>query len=125
MSVEEAIEFAQLMAGLSRESEETIAVLDELAPLLDKEYNKKKTVANSSAALLGCAVVVTVAVFWWNPLGWTAGFVGAGAKWVAAHQTTSAMIATAGTGATAVCGTKAKDNHDQRKLMEDGTYNRM
>ena len=113
--------FAQLIASLSSRAENTTAALNELAPLLDKEYTKEKTAVNTGAAIIGGIATVAVALCWWNPFGW----LGAAAGWVAAHGTTSAVIATAGTGTVAVCSVQAKTNHNQRKLIEGGTYHSM
>lgn len=109
-------------------AENTIAILDRLAPLHDTEYTKAKINVNGGSAAIGCVIAVAALVFWWNPLGWTAAsaaFLGGAAEMAAAHGTATAIIGIAGSGTTAVCGIKAKTNGGQRTMMENGVYHRM
>ena len=119
LSTEEAIQFAQLIGSLSRSADDTAAVVDVLAPLLDERYILPKT-ANTSSAVAGAVVAAAVAFLWWNPVGWAAGVLGTVASFVAAHGTASAVAIGAGSMTAVVCGVKGKIGRDQRKLMDEG-----
>ncbi|KAK4459681.1 hypothetical protein QBC42DRAFT_311123 [Cladorrhinum samala] len=100
-----------------RESHDTAAVLDVLAPLLDERHILPKAANTGSAAAVGAVVAMAAAFFWWNP-----GLPHR--KFVAAHGTASAATISAGGVTAAVrCGLKAKIGHDKCRLMDKGYVN--
>ncbi|CVL08892.1 uncharacterized protein FMAN_14121 [Fusarium mangiferae] len=119
LSIEEAIEFIQLIGDLSHEAEDTTVAMNEFAPLFDKKYSRAKTKTCAFAAVTGVAVAATVAVLFFNPIGCGTYVMGqAAVNFVGGYITASPVSIVAGAGVGGVCGYKASTNSDKVNLME-------
>jgi hypothetical protein len=99
-------------------------ILDELGPLIDKQYSKRKSTLNMDGAVVGGAVVVGIALCFFNPFGLVAAvpWMGeAAVAWAGGHAAISGGIAAGGLGLAAVCGTKSVIASGRRKLMDEGS----
>ncbi|KAF9769192.1 hypothetical protein IL306_013406, partial [Fusarium sp. DS 682] len=119
LSIEEAIEFTQLIEELSHKTEKTTVAMNELAPLFDKEHSKEKMAVKSVVAVAGLAAVSAIALCYFAPAGLGLTIMGESAvKWVGLHKVLSVTGAVAGTGATGIFGFQANTHSKQRNLME-------
>ncbi|KAK4450995.1 hypothetical protein QBC34DRAFT_493480, partial [Podospora aff. communis PSN243] len=107
LSRAEALRFVQLVATLSSALEDTMAVLQNLAPLHENYYSAQKRTVSKTVAVLGGTAAVAVALLWLTPAGWAVSVLGTAAKAVAAHSTASALTAASGTMVAALCGNQA------------------
>ena len=108
------------MAEMSEKTEDAIAALNKFASQHQSKYTKAKVVTHTTAAVVGVATTVAVALLWWNPFSWTVGLLGGGVKLVAQHGLVSFGLGVGGLGVGGACGAEASTIDSQQKLMKEG-----